>query len=173
MLLNKLEESLLTVDLDTDSMVTGFHGWISLSLNEFFAGMEIAQQYLIDRNKCWTTKEKFLDVGSGIGEKLALAHAMGWDVAGIELRQEYIDQSIKLWPDFPVERANAFVWDNYDQFDLVYFYRPCVEEDLQGHLTNYIISKMKPGALLFGADIPEPQGLIHIAEQVWEIPNGD
>lgn len=141
--------------------------WVSLPLNEFLAGMKVAQQYLIDRNKCWG-EHKFLDVGSGIGTKMHLAYSLGWNPSGIELRQPYITTSKWLFPEFPVELTDAHDYDKYAEYDLIYMYRPCIDLEDQRRLTNYIISLMKPDTLLFIAGGPDPH-LKEIGQGVWLI----
>jgi SAM-dependent methyltransferase len=113
----------------------------------------------------------FLDVGSGIGSKLFLASQSGWEAHGLESRAEYALVSKQLFPDLPVELGDAFAYQAYDQFDLIYSYRLCVDPDHQDCLNDIIAKQMKPGALFFSAGGPWPDWLEHVGGQVWRTPS--
>jgi len=146
-----------------------FFAWHALPLREWFAGMVAARNYLIDRNRCWTGSESFLDVGSGYGTKLALAAEMGWRVQGVERHGPYREVSRRLFPEIPVVVAEAASFGGYSGFDLVYSYRLCVDLEDQRRLTDHIVSEMAPGGLLFLAGGPDPVGLRHVTGQVWVV----
>lgn len=146
-----------------------YYAWHPLPLQEWYAGMTLAQKYLIDRNRCWTGEESFLDVGSGYGIKLALAEALGWRPFGIERYQPYASVSTRLFPNIDVQVVNAFEYESYDKFDLVYSYRLCIDLDDQRQLTSHIVSRMKPGALFFFAGGPDPVGLTRVGDSVWAV----
>lgn len=148
---------------------TRFHGYYSLSTEQFSAGIEAARAVLLEENRCWSGQEAFLDVGSGIGTKLALADARGWKVTGLERHRPYLEVSERLWPNLPVVECDAFDFDGYDQFDLVYSYRLCIDDDDQAHLDAVLIEAARPGAFLF---LPgsHPDGLVPVARDVWRVP---
>ncbi len=100
---------------------------------------------------------RFLDVGCGIGTKLLLARFLGWgDVTGIELRPEYGEVARRLCPEADVFVADAFEWDGYGEFDVVFMYRPCIPDDLERHLEDRVLSLMKPNAhAFFGQPVVE------------------
>jgi SAM-dependent methyltransferase len=141
------------------------HTYQPLSVAEFMNNMLLARGYLIATNNCWTGNETFLDVGCGIGGKLRLAEALGWNVCGVERWEPYAQHAIKA--GFRVAVRDAALYETYDKFDVVYMYRPMIQEDDERDLTKHIVEQMKPGAILFHAGNPSPEGLHHIGEQLW------
>lgn len=137
------------------------YGWEPNSLINFFAGLAACREH--------TQGNKLLIVGSGLGRFAALAGRLGWLVKGIEIRASFTEISHELYPEIPVQVADAFDYDEYDQFDVVYYYRPLVSSDEQAQLNSMIISRMRPGALLFASGGPDPVGLEPIGYQVWRI----
>ncbi len=163
-LLRRYESTLLPPTPDESRL----YGWEPLPLREFINGMDVARQHLIDRNKCWTGNERFLDAGSGIGTKLFLAQAFGWQVVGIERHVPYIEVSRRMFPELFVAGGDAFEYPDYSDFDLVYTYRLCVNDDEQRQLIAHIVQQMHKGALLFSARW-DPVGLAPLGSQVWVI----
>lgn len=147
----------------------GFYSWVSLPLTDFLAGMRVAQQYLIDRDR-WDGRRVFLDVGCGIGSKLVLASELGWRTAGIEMYPAYVESACALCPSTPIYQVNAFDFAEYGRADLVYSYRLCASDEEQERLTAHIIGQMEPLSLLFLARCPDPEGLEPLGEGVWVKP---
>ena len=114
--------------------------------------------------------KRFLDVGSGLGTKLHLARILGFDAHGLELRGHYADASRELFSDCPVTVGDASAFSDYDAFDVVYCYRPCVDPDEQTRLNRLISERMATGALFFSAGGPWPDWLDHVGGQVWRKP---
>lgn len=135
-----------------------YYGWQPLPLIDFQRGMDVVGP---------GAGRAFLDVGSGIGCKLFLADALGFTVAGVERHAPYVQVSLRLFPEFPVTPADAFEFDRYDRFDVVYCYRPCIDPDEQRHLNRVIAVRMRPGALFFSAGGPYPDWLEPVGFQVW------
>lgn len=134
------------------------YGWEPLPLFDFLEGMRVAAGA--------TTGRRFLDVGSGIGEKLALAALLGWEPEGIELSAPLAVSSRMYWPH-PVAIVDAFDFAGYRVYDLVYCYRPLVREEDQAALNRWIVGHLRPGALFFCAGGPDPDGLTELGGQVW------
>lgn len=138
-----------------------FYGYEPLPLAPFIAALEIARSLI--------PNGRFLDVGCGIGTKLLLAHYLGWaDVTGVELRPEYAGPARRLMPEATIVEADAFGWDGYNEFDVVYSYRLCVPDDLEIALEERIASLCRPGTLLI-----LPMGLtkpgVSVAPDVWRV----
>jgi len=102
--------------------------------------------YLLDQGN-WSPK--FIDVGCGAGLITHLADTIGFDGFGIELRQEYVDYAKR----FDVcDHLNIFKGDAFDhsykKYDVVYYYCPINDRELQTRLEKHIEGSMKKGAFL-------------------------
>jgi len=116
---------------------------------------------------------KFLDVGCGVGEKVYLASLFGLTTFGLELREPLIEEGKKLFksighyierdqPDgargqynYPL-RTNCFIQGNaleydYKDFDILYFYCPLFNPELQQKLELQIAKTAKKGAIVIPA----------------------
>ena len=86
---------------------------------------------------------RFLDVGCGIGTKLLAAHFMGFTVSGIELHSEYAEVARRLVPEAQITVCNAFDYQGYGDFDVVYLTTLCVDESRQAELESLIRSSAR------------------------------
>lgn len=117
-----------------------FFAWEPLPWAIFLDGLRRAAPLVQGR--------RFLDVGCGIGTKLAFMHYLGWQVAGIDRHSPYIETAEKVAPFAQLTTADAFDVQEFDA-DLVYAYRPCVHEDLQLQLEDHLAAHMDAGAVLW------------------------
>lgn len=90
----------------------------------------------------------FIDVGCGTGTKLLLAQAL-FDVAGcgIDIVPEFIAAARQS--GLKADLADAFEYETYDVFDIVFANRPST---LQDELEKLICDRMRPGAVLMAAN---------------------
>lgn len=102
----------------------------------------------------------FLDIGSGIGDKLFLAYSLGQfeSVVGLEFNKQnigvanYLMQSISEGDtQYPISSVlgDALLFENYGDFDCIYMYRPFRDKGLMASLIGRIAEQMKPGAIAF------------------------
>lgn len=95
-----------------------------------------------------TSGPRFLDIGCGIGTKLALMHVLGWQTAGIDRCEHYAAAARELVPEAEVRTVNAFDIDCFDA-DLVYMYRPAVSDELESKLEEHVLERVAPGTVCF------------------------
>jgi SAM-dependent methyltransferase len=138
-----------------------FYGLEPLPLGQFFAGMEAVGQCM---------GRSFLDVGCGIGTKIHLARMLGWqNVAGIDRYALYVAKARRLCPWADIQVCDAATFARYDEFDVVYMYRPCIADDDERELEQLVTSRMRPGAVAFFAQgIAEGLGE-PLAQDVWRV----
>lgn len=107
----------------------------------------------------------FIDIGCGVGEKVYLASLFGLRTFGLELRRPLINEGRELlesmghitsrWEQNDRERqcfiqGNALEHD-YKEFDILYFYCPLFNFELQTKLEDRIHATAKPGAVVIPA----------------------
>ena len=116
--------------------------------SNFFNQLEIVNKILHTEDKPRIT---FLDVGCGVGSKLAIAKLFYFsNVHGIEINPIYIDNAKKI---FNICKENIFVVDalnfeNYNEYDIIYFYCPFRNWELEKKLEIKIKNDMKSGSFL-------------------------
>jgi hypothetical protein len=141
-------------------------GWIPLRLPYFIHGMLIAREVL------GPGFHKHLEVGSGIGTKLALARVMDWQPHGIERYRPYLEVCWQVFPHVNAWEADAETFQDYGDFDLVYMCRVATDPQRQLQITRRVTDQLKPGAVFFCPSVagPYPDWLEHAAGHVWRKP---
>lgn len=114
--------------------------YMPLPLVDFLAGLEAARAAAKGR--------RYLEVGCGIGTKLAIAALLGLDAHGIDWDERYVAIARHLCPEATIEVADARAYE-YGAFDVVYSYRPFVDEAAQIELERHLADSMRPGSVLF------------------------
>lgn len=115
---------------------------------------------------------KFIDAGCGLGVKLLLAAAMGFETTGVEIDCELIkrakdifdlDQDQECWFYSPRQVPEIIHQDildhDYSIYDVVYFYCPFVTRAKEEEFEKRVHSQMKSGAYLmpFGIGVKPPE----------------
>lgn len=112
-------------------------------------------------------RNRFLDVGAGVGTKMRLATAMfGLESHGIELVPEMAAEAQAHGLDMAV--CDAFNYADYDLFDIVYLNRPSTQMDELEHL---IMAGMKPRSVLMlvnAKNDPGKEGWTLVAQEYGE-----
>lgn len=142
-----------------------FYAHYPLPIPEFLAGMAVC-----DRETPGTPRS-FVDLGCGFGGKLVVAHYLGWDVAGVEIRPEYAAIAGRLAPEADIVVADVTtIISRFDlrAFDVVYSYRLMVDLEAQHELNAAVVARMRPGALYFCAG-SDPVGLVPVGDGVWRV----
>ena len=88
---------------------------------------------------------KFLDVGCGIGDKVFIAKEMGFEAHGIEKDERLFNIADKYLLN--IQNIDAFDFNEYDKFDIIYMYHPFRDIEKQIKLENLINSKKRKDAL--------------------------
>jgi hypothetical protein len=117
-----------------------WHAYDPLPFWEFLAGVAAASAL--------TAGRRFLDLGCGIGSKLAIMHALGWRTRGVDHYRPYDDAARDLIPEAVVAHLDIFKLDDLDA-DLVYMYRPAKPDTLQALLEAHVLRVAQPGTVMF------------------------
>jgi SAM-dependent methyltransferase len=116
------------------------HAYDPLPLALFLPGIRRASEF--------TSGRRFLDVGCGIGSKLVLMHYLGWETAGIDRHEPYLDAARELVPEADLTLADAFDLDSFET-DVLYMYRPMVSDADEDRLEAHVLSRLRPGTVCF------------------------
>lgn len=113
---------------------------------------------------------RFLDVGSGIGTKLSIAkYLFGLDTCGIEIDPQ-MEQFASSRNRFTVQQ-DALEFPHYDDFDIIWLYRPFKDGFRQARLENLIFEKMGPGAIVVGGAWENKPNGFEIILDDWDTGN--
>lgn len=101
----------------------------------------------------------FVEVGCGIGRNLNLVRAQNLlpiaKSVGFDIVPEYVETAQKLFglgKDVFVNDAMTF---DYAPYDLIFFYRPFSEGELERKFEEYLIESAKSGAIIIGMSVEE------------------
>ncbi len=117
-----------------------WHAWDPLPFWDFFRGVRRAAEL--------TDRRRFLDLGCGIGTKLAIMDGLGWQVSGIDHHEPYVEAARELVPEAEIRLSNILDCEQLDA-DLVYMYRPAREENLEVAVEQHVLSVVAPGSVMF------------------------
>jgi len=137
-----------------------YNPWMPFQMADFVAIM----------TECVAQSEgrMFLDVGSGIGTKLAVAQELfDLEAMGIEydpVMAGYADDSGRV-----TLTCDALKYEGYDRYDIIWMYRPFRDPLSQAKLEHKIYEAMKPGAIIAGAALCAPPHGFEIIIDDWEI----
>lgn len=156
------------MDMEHQYIATGdrlskiYTPWIPFQCGEFLSFMyEIVAEIPGD---------KFMDVGCGPGTKMLLAQEMfGLTPYGIEIDKHMAQRASVLHPHHVIQgdvMKYATAWDDYD---LIWLYRPLRDAEMELKLEHTIMNGMKPGAVLAGGqwEIDRPRHWITVIDD-WE-----
>lgn len=117
----------------------------------------------------------FLDIGCGTGNVLVVAEQCGFEVFGLE-KDEHPCRVAQVF--FGAERVvQADIWDypDYHKFDVIYYFCPFANNELQRRFELFIEETMRPGAILIAnqkrsdAIAVDPRfRRLHPEYQIWE-----
>lgn len=134
--------------------------WMPFQLADFTAIMtEVIRE---------TDGVSFLEVGSGIGTKSAVArYFFGLTTLGIEYDETLATVATQKRRG-PVWVGDALQYPyGYGDYDIIWMYRVFRDEALQDQLEQKIYREMKPGAIFAGAALQNaPQGWITVVDDI-------
>lgn len=150
---------------------SGEYGYISLHYDSFMKQMEVMKG-CVEHDK----KVEFVDVGCGIGSKLAYIKNIGYgypsfNLHGIEITPEYAEVAKKLVPTANIIIGNALEQD-YSKYDVIYFYCPLRDHKLETQLEKRIITTSKPGAIIMANLYQHDLWRMAPVQKVWHHDGG-
>lgn len=125
---------------------------IPMSIQSFELMIQAARRTLLALGR--SSDLRFLDVGAGGGTKVFAASRTFDHCDGLEYDAGYAAAGAAtlalISPDKPcrIHQGDGLTWTGYDQYDVIYFYRPLRDDDALAKLENHIISQARPGTVV-------------------------
>jgi len=91
---------------------------------------------------------RFLDVGCGIGNVMLFAEQLGFTVFGLEKDPYSSSIAIKLFGEERIFRHDIWGFEDFGEFDAVYYFRPFAEGDLEERFEALVEERLKPSGVL-------------------------
>jgi len=121
--------------------------FVPMDTRQAFDQIRLAHACLVD-SAGLKEPYSFMDVGCGIGNVLLLAEQIGFEVFGIEKDPYPCAVGRKLMGDECVQQGDIWEFDGYEQFDVIYYFRPFHEGETQRRFEKMIEDRLKPGGVL-------------------------
>lgn len=116
-----------------------FYDYTPWPIKDFMEAMEMAAEA--------TQGRRFFEAGCGIGTKLALMSILGWQVTGLDRYQPYLDAAAELVPEATLILGDVTDVNRFDA-DVVFMYRPAVDDDLEAIMEKHLADCVAPGTVL-------------------------
>ena len=134
-----------------ESKAHGCYADIALPNSQFHKHMHAAYRIALAQNG--EVPERFLDVGCGCGLKVLSAVRFSREAHGLDYQQSYVDVAQNLIGALRCEQADVFqadalTFEGYDDYDVIYFYRPMADDEKMIALERRIVETAKPGTVL-------------------------
>ena len=88
----------------------------------------------------------FVDIGCGFGNVMLFAEQFGFDVYGIEKDPASIQVALDFFEPHRLIHADIRSYDNYQQFDVIYYFCPLTEGERE--FEEFLEDRIKKGAIL-------------------------
>ena len=150
------------VDVGDQQMFTG---WMPSDVAQF--------QVLLIEAIAEAPGNSFLEVGCGPGTKMMLAQGLfGLDVTGFDRVPEYVVAAKEH--GLNVAECDAFDFQAYGKFDIVFFNRPFRDREVQRDLEKLVYSKVRRGAVVIAMNLETqpPDSKYLVVTDDWESRRG-
>lgn len=129
---------------------TGYYGYIPLTPLRFISLIEEVSK-ILSKRAFLSESIRFLEIGCGIGIKMNIAKEMlGIDlnqVEGIEVDSKMVKLS-KYFTKSKIHNIDAFDFKNYSDFNIVYYYVPIANHEIECKLERLIEDNLKVGSFI-------------------------
>lgn len=102
----------------------------------------------LERSGSFRPDMRFIDVGCGIGNILLFAEMLEFTVFGIEKDEGSLCIARKLVDERQISNQDIWGFDDWADYDVIYYFRPFCERDLQLRFERMVEEQCKPGAIL-------------------------
>lgn len=132
----------------------GCHADIGLAQSTFLEHVHAAYRLLLAQRR--RAPARFLDVGCGAGMKVVTATEFFAHADGLEYDPGYATTAQTLFAAMGLTQCrviegDAMAFESYDDYDVVYFYRPMRDVDAMKQMEARIAAGVRPGTILIAA----------------------
>lgn len=121
--------------------------FVPMDTRQAYAQISLARD-LLRREKKMRPGVSFIDVGCGIGNILLMAEVMDFTVFGIEKDEYPYKIARKLMGEESVAQDDIWAFKRFNDFDVIYYFRPFSEKMQQVAFEHMIEEQLKPGGIL-------------------------
>lgn len=132
---------------ETRNDTTREYPFVAMDTRQVFEQIHIVHEQL-GMNAPPGKKYTFLDVGCGIGNIMLIAEQYSFDAYGIEKDEYPFQLATKLIDKEHVWQRDIWEFDDYDTFDVIYYFRPLPDAGPQTKFELLIENKIKKGGIL-------------------------
>ncbi|RLI53636.1 MAG: hypothetical protein DRO87_11335 [Candidatus Thorarchaeota archaeon] len=97
---------------------------------------------------------RFLDAGCGIGNVMVLAHAVGFEVSGIDINPDLIELAHHMFAhshDYSLDICDILSYNKYNMYDIIYYFCPIQDVELEKEFEKKVEKDAKKGAIIIAA----------------------
>ena len=121
--------------------------FVAMDTRQAYEQLKLAKDYLREAGR-FKTGLKFMDIGCGIGNVMLMAELMDFMVYGIEKDEVPCQIAQQLLGEDLVAQADIWDFKRFNEFDIIYYFRPFSDKKLQTRFEKLIEEELKPGGIL-------------------------
>ncbi len=150
--------------------------FVAMDTRQVFQELKLAWDYIQEGNAApESSPPSLVDIGCGIGNVLLFAEQIGFDVYGMEKDEYPFQVAARLIGSDRIWQKDIMEYDRYHEFDVVYYFCPLTDGNMQREFERRVEDTMRPGAILIG-NYKRDTGIkndprfrkLHIDLPVWE-----
>jgi len=123
--------------------------FVPMDTRQAYQQIIIAKQYLDSKTE-QEKAPKFIDIGCGIGQIVLIAEMAGFDAHGIEKDPYPCEIAQRLIGADKILLEDIWEFNEYNKFDVIYYFRPFSIKELQSKFEKMIEDKIKVGGIIIG-----------------------
>ncbi len=147
--------------------------FVAMDTRQAYEQLKLARNYLREQGR-FKSGLQFIDIGCGIGNVMLMAELMDFSVYGIEKDEVPFEIAEKLLGKELVAQDDIWDFNDFNQFDVIYYFRPFSDKELQTRFEKLVEDELKPGGILIanrkmGTEIDDDPRFTRLTERwpVW------
>ena len=124
------------------------YSFVPMDTRQVYNQLQFVHGFLTGSRQGASEPLSFLDIGCGIGNVLLIAELMEFKVKGLEKDEYPFTIAAKLIGHEQVVQQDIWEYDLYHTFDVIYYFRPFHEGNLQRRFERFIEDQLKSGGVL-------------------------